>query len=81
MRTDICSRDDYATQAAFVDALARCSAFPDDDFALDVPLPTGLLRFRIGTDVLTVLVDAWSIDLEGPDEHVQRIIAAMESNS
>lgn len=77
MRTDICPRDDYPTQGALLEALAAVGAYPDDDFDLEVPLPTGLLRFRAGTDFLTVFVDAWAVDLEGPDELVRRVLAVM----
>jgi hypothetical protein len=77
MRTDICPREDHATQAALLGALACVGAYPDDDFDLEVPLPTGLLRFRAGAEFLTVFVDAWAVDLEGPDELVRRVLAAM----
>lgn len=77
MRTDICPRDDYQTQSRFLEALAAVGAYPDDDYELEVPLPTGLMRFRVGTDILTVLVDAWAVDLEGPDELVRRVLAHM----
>jgi hypothetical protein len=79
MRTDICPREDYATQTALLEALGQIGAFPDDDFELEVPLPTGLLRFRVGTEFLTVFSDAWAVDLEGPDELVRRVLDAMES--
>lgn len=78
MRIDLCQRDDYATQAALLEAFGRVGAYPEDDFDLSVPLPTGLLRFRVGTDFLTVFADAWAIDLEGPDELVRRVQEAME---
>lgn len=73
MRVDICAREDYDTQAALLEAFAQVGAFPEDDFELEVPLPVGLLRFRVGTEFLTVFVDAWAIDLEGPDELVQQV--------
>jgi hypothetical protein len=77
MRTDICARDDYPTQAALLEALGRVGAFPDEDFDLEVPLPTGFLQFRAGTEFLTVFSDAWVINLEGPDDLVQRVLDAM----
>ncbi|MCE9567888.1 MAG: hypothetical protein K8U57_38300 [Planctomycetes bacterium] len=77
MRVDICPREDYATQAALLEAFAQLGAFPEDEFDMEVPLPTGLLRFRMGIDIFTVFVDAWDIDLEGSDELVKRVLAAM----
>lgn len=77
MRVDICPRDDYATQTRLLEAFAALGVFPDEDFDLEVPFPTGLLRFRAGLDTLTVFSDAWSIDLEGPDELVKRVLAHM----
>ena len=77
MRVDLCPREDLATQAALLEAFGQVGAYPEDDFELEVPLPTGLLRFRVGTEFLTVFVDAWAVDLEGPDELVQRVLAAM----
>jgi len=77
MRVDICSRDDYATQAAFLEALAQVGACPEDEFDMEVPFPTGLLRFRVGAEIFTVFVDAWNVDLHGSDELVKRVLASM----
>ena len=81
MRIDICARDDYATQGAFLEALARVGAFPDEDFDLEVPLPSGFLQFRVGTEFLTLFADAWVVMLEGPDELVQRVLAEMQGGA
>lgn len=78
MRTDICAREDLEAQTALLVALGAVGASPDDDLP-DVPLPTGLLRFRAGHAVLTVFTDAWGVDLEGPDELVKRVMAEMAS--
>ncbi len=40
-------------------------------------LGVGLHRFRFPTGEVTVFVDAWSVDLAGPDELVDAILAAM----
>ncbi len=77
MRVDVCAREDYPSQVKLLDALAAVGAYPDDDYELEVPLPTGLLRFRVGSDLLTVFVDAWAVDLEGPDDLVRRVLAAI----
>ena len=81
MQADICVREDYAAQSALLESLARLGAYPDDDFDLEVPLPTGLLRFRAGTDFLTVLADACGVDLEGPDALVQRVLAELRGTA
>lgn len=77
MRADICPREDYPTQAALLEAFAQIGAYPEDDFEMEVPLPTGLLRFRVGTEFLTVFVDTWSVDLEGSDELVKQVLAVL----
>ncbi|QJW93640.1 hypothetical protein [Frigoriglobus tundricola] len=77
MSVNICSTDDLATQTALLDALAALGARPEDDSPLDVPLPTGLSGFRVGFETLTVFVDAWCVDLEGPDELVRRVLAEL----
>ena len=74
MRTDICAREDEATQTALLEALSSIGAAPEDDSAVEVPFPTGLSRFRVGFETLTVFVDAWAVDLEGPDELVDRVL-------
>jgi hypothetical protein len=79
MRVDICARDDYATQGALLEALGRVGAFPDEDFDLEVPLPSGFLQFRAGTEFLTVFSDAWVVTLEGPDALIQRVLAEMNA--
>lgn len=79
MRTDICAREDHDTQVDLLDALAAVGASPDDDAAPDVPFPTGLHRFRAGPEPLTVFVDAWLVDLEGPDELVRRVVELMSA--
>ena len=76
MRTDICAREDIEAQTALLVALGSVGASPEDDLP-DVPLPTGLLRFRAGHEVLTVFSDAWGVDLEGPDELVKHVVAEM----
>jgi hypothetical protein len=76
MRTDICAREDLEVQSALLQALAAVGASPEDDLP-DVPLPTGVLRFRAGHEVLTVFSDAWGVDLEGPEELVKRVMTEM----
>ena len=77
MRTEICAREDVATQTALIEALAAIGASLDDDSPLDVPFPTGVSRFHLGAETLTVFADAWLVDLEGPDEAVRRVLESM----
>jgi hypothetical protein len=78
MRTDICAREDYDTQVDLLDALAAIGASPDEDVP-EVPFPTGLHRFHVGFEPLTVFVDTWLVDLEGPDELVRRVVEFMSA--
>jgi len=77
MRADLCAREDLETQTALLEALGTIGAAPEDDVALEAPLPTGLLRFRAGDSTLTLFGDAWGIDIEGPDDLVRRVLATM----
>ena len=74
MRTDICVREDESTQTVLLEALASIGAAPENDSPVEVPFPTGLSRFSVGFETLTVFVDAWSVDLEGPDELVEQVL-------
>ena len=74
MRTDICAREDETTQTALLEALASVGAAPEDDSLMEVPFPTGLSRFRVGFEQLTVFADTWTVDLEGPDALVQQVL-------
>ena len=71
MRTDICASDDYETRERLLIALGEVGASSEGDWE---SFGVGLHRFRIGFDVLTVFIDAWTVDLEGPDKLVQRVI-------
>lgn len=77
MRVDICSREDMETQALLLQALAEIGAIPDQGAILDLPLGQGLHRFIAPDGMLTVFADAWGVDLEGPDDLVQRVQMAM----
>ena len=77
MRAAICAREDYETQGRLLEALARAGAHPEDDFDLEVPLPSGFLRFRVGAELFDVFSDAWVVELHGPDELVKHLLAVM----
>jgi len=74
MRVDICAREDEATQLTLLEALTSIGAVADDDSPLEVPFSSGLHRFRVGFEMLTVFVDTWMVDLEGPDERVRQVL-------
>jgi len=78
MRVDICEREDEGTTDALLAALAAVGARYAGDESLDsseCSLGVGLHRFRTaGGEQLTVYVDAWGVDLEGPDALVQRVM-------
>jgi hypothetical protein len=79
MRVDICGREDEETVAALLEAIAAAGAVPEDAaFDDELPLGVGLHKFHAtGGTPLTVYVDAWGVDLEGPDELVNRVLADM----
>jgi hypothetical protein len=81
MHITICLRDDYATQAKLLQAFAVIGAYPEDEFDMEVPLPTGFLRFRVGTELFEVFSDAWVVDLQGSDELVKRMLAVLAEAS
>lgn len=77
MRIEVSASDDYAAQGALLEAFAQIGAYPDADFDLAVPMPMGLLPFRVDDGILTVFVDTWTVDLDGPDELVRRVMESM----
>jgi hypothetical protein len=74
MRIDICAIEDEVSQITLLESLTSIGAFSEDDSPLDVPFTTGVHRFRVGFETLTIFVDAWLVDLEGPDELVQQVL-------
>ena len=76
MRADICASDDYETRERLAVALGVLGAAPEEDG--EGSLGTGLHRFRVGFELLTIFIDAWTVDIEGPDELVQRVLAELE---
>jgi hypothetical protein len=71
MHADICETNDEAAVARFRNALRRLGAqFDDKDWAVGVDH----YRLTIGGDQLSVFSDAWSLDIEGPDDLVRRVL-------
>ncbi|OWK35955.1 hypothetical protein [Fimbriiglobus ruber] len=78
VRADVCSSDDHETIAR-LQAVLREQGVVADDTWHDSPLGVGLQRFRCGKDELTVFVDAWMVDIAGPKELVDRVLAALSA--
>jgi hypothetical protein len=78
MRADICASDDYATRERLAVALGILGAVPEEDG--EGSMGTGLYRFRVGFEILSIFIDAWTVDIEGPDELVQRVLAELQHN-
>jgi hypothetical protein len=75
MRADICESSDGAAVARFRDALRRLGAKLDQkSWAIGVDV----YRLRIGDEELSVFSDAWSLDIEGSDSLVQRVLREYE---
>lgn len=78
MRIDICTTEDETAKAALLAALATVGAHYDSADSDECPLGVGLHRFRTaGGAALTVFADAWGVDLEGPDDLVNRVLAIL----
>jgi hypothetical protein len=85
MRVDICALEDEDTKAALLAALAEVGArYAADEGSgeADPGLGVGLHRFRTPDgQELTVFVDAWGVDLEGPDGLVGRVRAVLDAEA
>ena len=79
-RADICATDDYETIDRLQTVIAELCGVADDNWH-DSPLGVGLHRFRFGSVEMTVFVDAWSLDIYGPDQLISDILAAMAGRS
>jgi hypothetical protein len=74
MHADICDPDDLATVARFKAVLASLGAeLTDSQWAIGVDM----WRYRIGSETLHVFADTWSVDIDGPRELVQRVVAGV----
>lgn len=71
MRADICDPRDQAGVERFKATLQQLGATSvGNSWGIGVDV----LELQIGQDVLTVFSDTWSIDVEGPEHLVQRIV-------
>jgi len=72
MRADICDGGDEESVARFRKALERLGAqVSEDGWAIGVTM----FRARIGGEELLVYSDAWSVDVEGPEHLVEKVLA------
>jgi hypothetical protein len=77
LRADISAADDHDTQAKLVESLRALGFVADDTWHDDPTFGIGVTRYRLGEAELTVFKDAWVVDVAGPDELVNRVLAAM----
>ena len=71
MRADICASDDYDTRDRLMAAIGELGGTPDDH---SEALGVGLHRFHLPGGELTVFADAWTVDIEGPDDLVRQVL-------
>ena len=77
-RADICGADDDDGIDRLQAAL-RDRGFLGNTDNHDSALGVGLSHFRRGPDEVTVFIDAWLVDLAGPDELVREVVEALSS--
>ena len=77
-RADICAANDYDGIDRLQAAL-RDRGFLGNTDNHDSALGVGLSHFRRGPDEVTVFIDAWCVDIAGPDELVREVVEALSS--
>lgn len=77
-RIDICSAMDEETIARLQTALGALGFVADDNWH-DSSIGIGLSRYRCDADEVSVFIDAWSVDLAGPELAVQRIVSLLSN--
>ena len=78
MRADICDSNDDVAVARFRDALRLLGAQLDEK---SWAIGTDFYRLRIGDEELSVFSNEWSLDIEGSDELVQRVMREYQHTS
>ena len=71
MRADICASDDYATRDRLLSAIYELGGAPEND---SEAIGVGLSRYLFPAGELSVFIDAWFVDVEGPDELVRELL-------
>lgn len=75
MRADICRSDDGAALERFRETLRRLGAQVEGKgWAIGVDHH----RLQIAGEHLSIFSDAWEVDIEGPDELVERVVREFE---
>ena len=77
MRADICDPNDTAAVERFRNSLHRLGAMRQ---AKDWVPDGDVYRMKIGDDHLSIFCDQWSLDIEGPEELVRRVLREYEQN-
>jgi len=75
-RAEICHADDFDTMDRLQAVLAGLGIVADDSWH-DSEFGLGLTKLRKGDQVLTVFRDAWIVDIAGPDDLVNEVLAAL----
>jgi hypothetical protein len=75
-RVDLCHSEDDDTKARLLEVIAELGGRSTHDRD-DAGLGAGVNRFVVGSDELTVYIDAWGVDLAGPDGLVRKVLATM----
>jgi hypothetical protein len=73
-RADICSSDDFEAISLLTAAIRELGGQGEGEGRA---IGVGLHRYRFPEGELTVFVDAWSVDVAGPEAVVDRVLAAM----
>ena len=76
-RVDLCASDDHDTKDLLLTVIHEVGGTSEAEDWHEAGLGVGLHRFRVGADELTVFVDAWGVDLAGPEPLVRRVLVAM----
>lgn len=78
MRADICESNDEAAVARFRVTLHRLGAqLEEKSWAIGVDL----YQLEIGGQKLSVFSDEYSLDIEGPEDLVQRVLQEYQSEA
>jgi hypothetical protein len=77
IRIDLCHSDDEDTKSRLLEVIAEMEGRTLDDDGNDGGLGAGVSRFQVGASEVTVYVDAWGVDVAGPEPLVRRLLAAM----
>lgn len=75
MHTYICDPSDIAAIAAFRQALQSLGTETLGEF--DSSLGVRLVKLRIGQEILSIFNDTWSLDIDGPEQLVQRVLSTV----